>query len=249
MGEDDSGVLVDLVFPNSSAEPYLQAGDILLQIEGQPIANDGSVLLPPFSGLAPSGGAPDALRVDLAVLVDRHQIGDVLQLKILRQGERKDIDVPLLGWDPSYRYANQHDTRPRYFVYAGLVFVPLDLEMMKTFGPEWRNMADKLLLHEFLQRPYQEPEQWGRERVVLLRRLDHPLNSSMTSHQNVAVERVNGKTIQGLQELVDAIETHAERFHLLEFSDGRFSVIDRELALSFNQEILERYGVTKDRNL
>ncbi len=43
MQEGESGVRVDWIAPDSSADGWLRTGDILLRIEGETIANDGSV--------------------------------------------------------------------------------------------------------------------------------------------------------------------------------------------------------------
>ena len=90
----------------------------------------------------------------------------------------------------------------------------------------------------------------ARERVVLLRRLDHPVNTNMAWYRNQVLEKVNGKEIQDLNDLVRTIEGSQDRFLVFEFSgSGHFSVIDRQQAAAANQAILATYGVSKDRNL
>ncbi len=141
-----------------------------------------------------------------------------------------------------------YDVLPRYYVYGGLVFVPFDLEMLKNFGDDWISSADKDLLYEFMVRPYGEPDLTVHERVVLLRRLKHPANADMAWVRNQVVQRVNGREIQGLDDLIDAIETHDGDFHFFEFaSHRRFGVLSRRAAEASNTEILERYGVFQDR--
>lgn len=246
---DETGVVVDLVLPETSADGLLRAGDVLLELDGVPIANDGSVALPPHPALPAHDEGSDALRMDMVVLVDRHQVGDRLRVKLLREGERREIEVPLSTWAAVDRFAARHDRRPRYLVYGGLVFVPLDVEMMKTFGPDWRASGDKILLHELLIRPYADPDQWRSERVVLLRRLDHPVNAALSWFQNLALERVNGRQVTGLPDLAEALASHQGEHQVLEFAGDRLIVLDRAEAERANPEILERYGVPMDRNL
>jgi len=233
----EPGVAIDLVYPGGCAQGLLEVGDILLAIDGQRIANDGTVAL-------------GDLRTDVELLIDGHQVGDPLTLQVLHRGERRELSVTLGTLPAAARFGNLYDRLPRYYVHGGLVFVPLYLETMKTFGWDWRWKADKALLHEFLFRPLAEPAQYTRERVVLLRRLDHPVNVNMAWFNNLAVERVNGRAVGSLEELIAAIEEHTGRHHLLEFSNyGCFGVIDREAAEQANAEILEQYGVAKDRHL
>ncbi|MEQ1507014.1 MAG: hypothetical protein ABMB14_32600, partial [Myxococcota bacterium] len=248
------GVAIDLVFPDTSADGHLIPGDVLLEIDGLTVANNGTVYDDAgFGPVGPPGGdgngRADGLWMDLLAIVDRHQVGDALQVRILRDGARTTLAVTLKAWQAAARFADQHDKQPRYYVYGGLVFVPLDLEMLKIFGWEWRSTADKVLLHEFLLRPYRDPDQWRKERVVLMRRLDHPVNSTMAWYQNMAVERVNGRDITGLADLIDALATNVDRFQVIEFSNNRLAVLDRAEAEHANPEILERYGVARDRNL
>jgi S1-C subfamily serine protease len=249
MAPGESGVIVDLVYPASSAEGWLEVGDVLLAMDGVPIANDGSVALPPHPALPTGAGPTDVLRVDLLGLVDRHQLGERLHVRVLRRGARLDLEIPLLPWPAQLRFAAQHDRRPRYFVHGGFVFVPLDLEMLRTFGKDWRSKAEKVLLYEYDQRPYVDVDAWRREQVVLLRRLDHPVNIGAYWSQNLVVERINGRPVQSLADLVHQVEAGNEPFHVFECAGNRLVVLDRDAARAANAEILERYGVPMDRNL
>ena len=236
MEKGESGVRVDWVAPDGSADGWLRNGDILLGIGGQTIANDGSV-------------ASGELRLPYGLLVDRLQIGDTLSLRILRDGARKDLTIPLKGYAANQRYSNQYDRLPRYYIYAGLVFVPLDREMLNTFGDDWISDAKSELVYELLFHPQAEPELLKKERVVLLRRLDHPVNANIPFFKDVLVNRVNGRPIDSLDDLVRAIEENKGPYHVFEFGYfGRMAVIDRAAADKANTQILKDYGVTRDRN-
>jgi len=237
MKEGESGVRVDWIAPGGSADGSLRTGDVLLRIGGEPIANDGSV-------------ASGDLRLPFGLLVDRHQIGEPLALRILRDGARKDLSIPLKTYPGNVRWSNQYDRRPRYYVYAGLVFVPLDREMVKTFGDDWMSNADSELVYELLFRPQEDPAILKKERIVLLRRLDHPVNVNIAFFRNILVDRVNDRSIESLQDLVRAIEENQGPYHVFEFAYfGRVAVLDRAAADKANAEILRDYAVPKDRNL
>jgi S1-C subfamily serine protease len=237
MTEDESGVSVFFVFPGSSAEGHVRTGDVLLQVQGHDVANDGTV-------------AVDGLRFELGVLVDRLQLGEDLMLTVLRDGQRVKVVVPVQGYLPHKRYANTYDLLPRYYVYAGLVFVPLDREMLKTYGSRWASKANKPLLYEFFYRFFEEPERLTKEPVVLLRCLDHPVNANLAWRRNLLVERVNDQAIHGLGSLIEAFSSNADRYHVIEFAHGgRFDVLDREEADRAHSKILRLYGVSKDRRL
>jgi S1-C subfamily serine protease len=233
LAEGDSGIRVDLVFPGSSADGYLREGDVLAEVEGHPIANDRSVAL-------------GDLRLEFSVLVDRRQSGQTVSFGVIREGRRLDIEVPLEPYPAASRYRIVHDELPRYYVYAGLVFVPLGRNVIEALG----GSIQTHLMYEYLSRPMAEPERFELEPVILLRRLDHSVNADMSWHGQLVVERVNGRTIRGLSDLVEAVESNEEEFHLFEFAYfSRFAVMRREDANRAHAEILESYGVSGDRRL
>jgi len=235
MAGHDTGVRVDLVLPRSSADGHVRPGDVILKVEDHEVANDGTI-------------EEAGLRLHFLLLVDRLQIGNTVTLTVLREGRRKLVSVPLRSYPPYRIRENTYDRLPRYYVYAGLVFAPLNREFLKTWGGNWRTRADKDLLYEVYHRLVEDPENLRREPVVLVRRLDHPVNSDLAWFKNLLVDRVNGQRIDCLEDLIRAIETHEGQYHLFEYGyRDRFGVLDREAADRAHREIMERYGVSGDR--
>lgn len=233
MQPDQSGVRVEFVYPESSADGFIDEGDVLLAVDGYPIANDGTIAL-------------DGLRLSFELLLDRRLAGESVPLEILRDGERQHISVPMQVYPPFATYRRLYDELPRYYVYAGLVFVPLNREVVEALG---ENLPEHLL-YELYYRRIEEPSSARRESVVLLRRLDHAVNGYMSWYRNLVVDRVNGRSIESLEELIDAIESNSGTYHVFEFAYyGQLGVLDRQAAEDANEEIFEIYGVPKDRNL
>jgi hypothetical protein len=225
------------VVPGTSADGSLREGDVLLGLDGLPIANDGTV-------------EDDGARISFGMLVDRLQVGSSVALRVLRDGERIEVEVPLRGFAAWDNQANLYDRLPRYYIYAGLVFVLLDRETLKTFDVDWYRNAPRAILREYMVRPSKEPHLFGQERVLLLRRLKHPVNSEMAWYKEQVVERVNGQPVTSLASLVEILESHQGEFQFFEFSTaGRFGVLDRRKADEAHREILEAYGIESDRNL
>ena len=237
MAEGESGVRVDAVDPKGSSDGLLREGDVILEIDGRAVANDGTV-------------EDGDQRIRFGLLADRRQAGEPVTLRVLGRGTRTDITVPLKIYPPHRTHANSYDVLPRYYVYAGLVFVTLETETLKTFGEKWYAQGDKLLLHAFYEQPLLEPGLLLRERVVLLRRLDHPVNGGMAWYRNSVVERVNGRSIDRLEDLIAAVESNQDDFHVFELAHHRrLSVLDRKAADEANAEILRQYGIGEDRRL
>ena len=235
--DGETGVRIDRIWPGSSAEGIVQVGDVVLAVDGRPVANDGTV-------------ADGDERLPFGMLVDRRQVGEQVELTVLRDGRRLDLTVTLERLPYIQSMSNAYDRRPRYYVYGGLIFVPLELEMLKTSGADYFARADRGLLYEFFQRPRLDPDVLRRERVVVLGRLDHPVNADLAWHRDQVIERVNGRSIDGLEDLISAIESNQQRYHVFELSTfRRIAVLDRDAADKANPEILERYGVGEDRHL
>jgi len=234
---NESGVRVDFVHRGASAEGHIHEGDVILQVDGCKVANDGSVT---------DGG----VRMDFGLLIDRMQIHDTVSIRVLRAGKRLDLEIPLRDWSSISTQGHSYDEKPRYYVYAGLVFLPLSRETMKTYGSEWQYSADKSLLYEHYIRPFVDPESMPAERVLLLRRLTHSVNKDMAWYRNEIVERINGQKIRSLDHLVEILENHKGDYHFIEFAHyRRVAVLDRRKAEKTHHEILNRYGIQKDRNL
>ena len=79
--------------------------------------------------------------------------------------------------------------------------------------------------------------------------IDVRLGAELAWYRNQVIDRVNGRQVRSLDELIDAIESHDGDYQFFEFSSyRRFGVLDRREAERANAEILERYGVPRDRN-
>ncbi len=238
LAADESGVIVDLVLIGNSADGLVQPKDVILEVDGHLVANDGTIVR-------------DGMRLGLGVLFDAHQTGDVIKLRLLRDGVRLLVEATMAPPSRQFRrFARAYDVLPRYYVYGGLVFVPLGRNTLETLGESWASSDEKHLLYEYLQRFYHDPTALTEEPVLMLRRLDHPVNANGAWASNLVVKRVNGRAIASLEQLVEAIESQRDRYHLLEFAYyKRFIALDREEAENAHREILERYGVSVDRHL
>ncbi len=77
-------MLLSKLGPDAVSEGVLCDGDVLLAVDGSPIAPDGTVMLPE----APS------VRVGMRHCVQRVPLGTRLEYLVLRDGERQVCDLP-----------------------------------------------------------------------------------------------------------------------------------------------------------
>jgi S1-C subfamily serine protease len=232
-----SGVVVDEVSRGGTADGVVKPGDVILAVEGSPVADDGSIRI---------GDA----RVTFEHLLDMRQEGEPVTIRVWREGQEQELRAVSRHIARLESRRNRYNVAPRYVVYAGLVFMPLDVEMLKTYGRGWPQSADRNLVWHLLYRESEHPETAEREVVVLTRILRHPVNSQMSFAGPVAIGRINGLTLKGLGDVVAALAGNHERFHRLEFEGSAgIEALDREKADAAHPEILRQYAIPRDKNL
>jgi S1-C subfamily serine protease len=234
---DKSGVVVDQVAPGGTTFGVLQRGDVILAVDGIRVANDGTVI---------QGDA----RVTFEHLFDMKQVGQPVKVTVWREGKELALLATSRHIARLENRRNRYGVAPRYVVYAGLVFMPLDTELLKVWGRAWINTADRNLVWHHLFREAEDPESADREVVVLTRILRHVANSQLTFAGPVAVDKINGVPIRSLKDVVTALEGNHERFHHLQFEGAAgIEALDREKAGAAHAEILKQYAIRRDRNL
>jgi len=226
------GVLVsDVVFGGSSWNA-LKRGDVLLEVDGTKIAADGTV---PF---------PRGSRIDYAYLVSLRHVGDRLDLKVWRDHRTVNLNVELVS--PQHLVAeDRYDVKPTYYIFGGLLFVPLTRDYLKTWGQHWWAHAPHPLMARY-EAGIRTPAQ--HEIVVLQKVLADPVNLGYHDMESVEVVRVQGKAIRGLSDLIRAIETDTTEFISFETVDGSVMVLNREQAIARLPHIMRRFGVPRDRS-
>ena len=226
----DSGVLVLSVEYEGSGWNTLQPRDVLLEIEGMKIANNGTVKF------------RNRYRTRYDVVLGQHFIGDTLTTTVLRKGEKKQF--PLLLKPLRYLVPrSQYDVTPSYFVYGGLVFQILTRDFLSTWD-KWWNKAPKEFLHYYYSGVRTEQRQ---EIVVLTQILADKINLGYAHLYNEGVTGVNGRVPINLKDLVHTIESTQGVVEIKTSSDGLI-LLDTKQAQAANQRILDRYHITRDRS-
>jgi S1-C subfamily serine protease len=232
-----SGVVVNRVVPGGTADGVVEAGDVLLEVDEQRIANDGTI------------GVGDA-RVTFQALFDARQIGETVHFGVWRGGSEIELTATARRVARYDAMRNRYDVAPRYVVHAGLVFMPLEAELLKMFGRNWAQNANRDLVWHQLFREAEQPEEADREVIVLVRVLRHSVNSQMSFTGPVAVEAINGLPIRSLEDVVEAFDSGEGRFEEIVFEgDAGIEALDREKARAAHEEILQQYAISHDRRL
>ncbi len=228
-----SGVAVERVMPGGSVDGFVRPDDVIVSVDSHVVANDGTIVL---------GDA----RVTFEHIFDTKQVGDKVRLGLFRDGQPTSVEVVARRIERLDTRRNQYGVAPRYVVYAGLVFMPLDTELLRTFG---RPAPDRNLIWHHLFRDAEKPQTSDREVVVLTRILRHRTNSEIPWGGPQVVEKINGVTLNGLSDVPAAIAA-GDDFIRLEFDESAgIEALDRKQAQQAHEEILNQYAIARDRVL
>lgn len=237
MNADETGIRVETLMKGCSADSVLKKNDIITSLNGYPVANDGTVLW-------------NGLRLDSGIIMDGLQKGDSLEAGIIRNKERRTVTIELSHYNPFPAKANIYDRKPEYYVYGGLVFVPLNRKTISTYSNSWVQKAPQELVYEMYYRYLIEDKKIDTPQVMIIRRLEHQVNSEESFFSYNLIDTINGKETRTIADIISAVEGNTNDQHIIRFQYGdRLMALDRKAADKANAEILENYAIPKDRNL
>ena len=229
--DDDHGVLVSSVVAAGPSDGILYPGDVLLAIDGHPIASDANVEM-------------EGERAQFEEVVERKFKGDSVKMDILRNKRPLTVELKLYKPWPYSLQGHSYDVRPRYVLYGGLLFQPLSLDMLEAYRTadlRVRHFFEYFVLDQlYLQHP---------DVIVLANILPDPINTYLSPYRGGIVDEVNGKKIRTLDELASAFAESPERLVIRMIGDGPPLVLNRSQIEAARERIKTRYNVLKEQNL
>jgi hypothetical protein len=213
------------------SDGVLYAGDVLLAIDGHPIASDANVEL-------------DGERAQFEEVVERKFKGDSVKIDILRNKQPMTVTIKLYKPWPFSILGHSYDVRPRYVLYGGLLFQPLNLDMLEAY-----RTADLRLRHFFEYFVQDQLYLQHPDVIVLANILPDPINTYLAPYRGGIVDEVNGKKIRTLDELANAFAESPERLVIRMIGDGPPLVLNRSQIEAARERIKSRYNVLKEQNL
>jgi len=225
-------VLVTGVMYGGSADGVLEEGDVLLMLDNKHVAADGSMSF------------RRGERIDMAHQVAKRHVGESMPVKVNRNGNEKNFKILLKP--PRYLVAEDaYDVKPTYYLYGGLLFVPLSRDLLKTWGAEWWQDAPPEIIAIYENDICTS----ARSEVVILQKvLADRVNQGYHDVEMLMIEQVQGKNIRHLSDLIRIVESAKGKFIRFQSPDGQIIVLEREQVEQSNRGILRRYGVPSDRS-
>lgn len=233
MAPDQTGILITKIWETSGLNDFLKPDDILLDIDGHPIANDGSVSL------------ENSQRADFEYLVQLKQLNESVQIRLLRRGKILQEKLPLLTpINSSYLIPRKtYDIPPSYYIYGGFIFEPLTENLINGISKRYYTPAT-LMYHYFNGVKTKEQK----ELVVLVKSLPGAVNSGYRSSPGSVITRANGKKINKMRDLISALEENKKPFDVLEGENGLKIILEKDTLKRETRKIFRRYQIPSDRS-
>ncbi|MBR1978054.1 MAG: trypsin-like peptidase domain-containing protein [Akkermansia sp.] len=233
---DDVGALVGDVISGGTCDGVLQPGDVVLEINGHKVDSSAMINL-------------DGEHVQLEELAERAFSGDTLQFTILRGGQKLHPVAKLVPLPARSIMANAYDSLPRYVVYAGLVFQPLQLNVIQAHR---LSVTDFMVELDAFQRKGASSKK--DDIVVVTKVLKDEVNARFSDFGKRIVKSVNGVEVIGLAHLHSLLYPQNPQeqpaFTVIEFVDaGRPLVIDNAAIQAANERISAGYNVPRSARL
>lgn len=224
-----SGALVTKVFEDSNADGILRAGDVITHIDGFNIADDESIEFRRYQ------------RTYYKYAIDQYHVGDKVKLNLIRDGKKQSLEIVAADSDKNFSLVRPQtfDTVPEYIIYGGVVFVPLNMNLIQRWGRDWRNKAPLEFLNA--RRLWRSDEQ--QELVVALKVLPGDVNLGYHDWSNWIIDRVNGQKIKDFAQFSQLLKAHLGRHVIFSDGSGYRMVIDSAEADSSESDIMQLYRI------
>ena len=254
--EEMQGILVDKIYPFTDAANKLKKQDVILEIDGTEIGDDGTISYGKNS------------RIDLNYIITNKFDGDNVKLKILRNGEIENVDITLKknnGLCRIHLYNEQVD----YFIFGGLVFLPLSRPYLQhKFGDGWNKKSPSTLKYVY----YNRLRKFENQQCIILSQVlasdttcgyhnyKHYILQSICYNDNgneIEIEIINLKhlslTVDKLIKNTKNNDNDKElkidtKFIKFKFESQQIIVLNINEALNATPEILKRHKIEYDRS-
>ncbi len=235
--EGDTGVFIYTVFPGSSADGFLKPGDVLLSVNAMPLTEKGDVEV-------------DGSLQSYSELIDNISPGTPINVEIWRDGKKMQLTFPARKTNVFEFQRRNYDSPPAYLICAGLVFQPVDANLMETMGAGWAAAGKMDILYRYRYFIYNAIYKETAVDVVLTRKLNDAVNLYAGRFIGSTVESVNGNPVRDFNAFISLMDEaqKAGRFVIVRFRNDPVPLILRsEVIASSSSGILEKYGIVRDR--
>lgn len=231
MKPEQTGVIIFSLPPEVEESAEFKENDVIMAIDDVTVDNDATVKF-----------RNDEV-IYFGYLIWRKYLGDNCKFTVLRDGKKITVNYKL------QRYKRLVPNRvfgelPTYYFIGGLLFVPLSINHLDEYR-QWYNGPINLVYEVLNGKVSKELQQV----VVLSRVLAAEVNVGYQNLGATIVEKVNGKKIKDLEELISIVESTKKGFIVFQLKNKTRIVFDVEKLKQSTPHIMNLYRIPKDRSL
>ena len=233
----EGGVAVTRIDPFGSAKDLLLPGDVLMTVDGFPIADDGTTVM-------------NGQTIEFTELVERKQCGETMSFDVLRNGTNMNIKAPLLNSKDTYIFRHEYGLQAEYYICGGLVFTPITRNMLFQTGKELNQpIAHHLLYYtSFVKIDGLHSNQ--NQYVVLSERLAHRVNTYDSQFLYKTVSEINGQPVRQMSDLPRLFGAPVNNRHVIRFRETPAClVLDASEAQRADRDIMKKYYIQSPAHL
>ena len=230
------GVVVHEPLSDDPAYP-LKEWDVITRIGEAPVDDEGMIT------------AGDDLRLAFTYLVQRIARQEKLPLTVVRAGQSRAIELPVLRRRPRL-LPHLQGAYPSYFIYGPMVFTNATDDIVAAMAANQRGPAAIAMLSiagSPLVTRRSDPPAFPGEELVLVPAafFPHKLAKGYSVPAGRTVSSVNGIAIRNLRHLVEVLRDARDDFITIEFGGHHCEsvVLPRREAVAATEEILADNGV------
>ena len=204
---EQTGIIIWQIPAGSTGHGSLRTRDILLELGGHRIDASGFHHHPRFGRIGFQH-----------IVVEGYRAGDPISARVLRDGEEVELSFPVRAYPTEIDLVplRRGDDPPPYIIVGGLILLELDGDYLRCWGQEWwEDSPIRLIAPFFLQEGMQSPER--RRWIVLSQVLPTSWTIGYQDLHDLLVEKINGREIDSIQDVVDALAHPEGDQHRLSF--------------------------------
>ncbi len=234
MQAEETGVRVQSIDDLSTAKDMLEVDDVILEIDGHQIKNDG-MIKHHFKEIGKE------LRLHHSFLFHKKFAGESSRFKIRREKAILEIDIELQSAEATQLCQWEFDQQPKYFINSGLVFQTLSLNYL-TGGDALEFISDAGDA-SFEEMTKKSPDD---EKIFINKVLRCNATIGYEDEAHSLVKSINGIEVNNMLELIDAMEKNEEEFHRIVTAKDAHIVVKR-MTEAEHHKLLSHYSILVDR--
>jgi S1-C subfamily serine protease len=228
MSKGQSGVLITDMDTPEKNKGIFKLNDVILSLDGVDICDDGTAKF------------RNGNLISFEYMLWDKQVGETCRFKILRDG--KELEFNYLLSNPKKLVSRLYNSLPSYYIFGGLVFVPLT----SNYIDSWKNSSApmEMLIAEWYGKINDDEE----EIVILTEVLPDDINIGYHNLRYKIVKKINSEKPKRFQSFVDQMENLNTEFVEIILENEEKIVLDVKKAKDSNSGILTRYRINSSKS-